>query len=204
MSDSIIDNAVSLLRKTANRNTFIASSFFTAFICQPGGSSWHRIGQFFQHQIAYNRGDGLYIIPSFYGGDNFGHYYVLLIHIENGEARGFSMDSLGTSYNDKKSLIKHHIMVGFDIFSNRHWQDIPILLQTELECGARCIWNMTLIVEAYKKHFLLHQIFEKIKTMGNISRAESAKIAREDVFDIISTQSGSTLFHKIFPPSPPE
>ena len=200
MSDSIIDNAVSLLRKVSNRNTFIASSFFSTFISQPGGTSWPSIGRFFRNPIAFNRGDGLYLIPSFYGGEDFGHWFVNFIHMVNGQATGYTLDSLGTGYNHNKSLLRQQIMSGFGINSLRNWIDVPILLQTELECGPRCVWNIALLCIARKHHIPLNLILEKIKTMDNTSRINSAKLARNDVFNIISTQSGNALFHRIFPP----
>ena len=183
----------------ANRETFIASSFFTTFINEAGGTLWHNIGRFFRNNIAANRGDGLYIIPSFFGGDDCGHWIVNMILIQNGRARGFALDSLGTHYNPNKSLVRRRIMEGFNINSLLDWLDIPILLQTELECGSRCIWNMTILCLGRKHHIDLNTILNTIKTMGNIPRKDSAQTVREDVYNIIASQSASDLFNRLFP-----
>ena len=201
LSDNTMASAVSFLRTLANRNTFIASNYITELIRQNGGTNWARIGRLFRNNIALNRGDGLYILPAYSGSSKKGHWIVILIQIQNGIAIGFSLDSLGTSYGSdqsEKSKIRKKIMLGFRIPNLQHWRDIPILLQTELECGPRCIWNMTLICLARNNHIGLDSIFQKLSNLGGIPRNISARQIRNDVYQILITKSGNDLFHRVF------
>ena len=193
-----MDATVNILRRLANGNTFIASSYFTSYLYHPEGTNWMYIGRLFNNPIALNRGDGLYIIPSFVGASDFGHWYVNLVHIQVGQARGYALDSLGTNYGPWKSYIRQKIMHGFSIPSLQYWSDIPILLQTELECGPRSIWNMLILCIARNHHITLNNIFTQIRTLGGISRLESSNIVRNDVHSFLSTQSGTALFSRLF------
>ena len=144
--------------------------------------------------MARNRGDGLYILPSLSGSTDFGHWTTNLVCIKNGQAVGYNLDSLGTAYRKNKTDIRDNIMRGFRIGSIANWHDIPILQQTELECGSRCIWNMIVICMGHKHHIPLGLIFDRIKNLGGIQRDQSARRVREDVRDFIVTQSGTSLF----------
>ena len=189
-----MDCAVSFLRRIARRDIVIASSFFSPLIRGTRGTSWNNIGRLFQSSLAINREDGFYIIPSFTGLEEFGHWYAIIVVIRSGKAVGYSLDSLGTRYSRKKSEVRMNIMTGFGITHLRDWIDIPIMLQTEVECGARCIWNMVVICIASSHHIPLHNIFSRLRTLGGISRQDSAERVREDVTRILSTQSGAFLF----------
>ena len=160
---------------------------------------WQNIGALFQNNIALNRGDGLYVIPSFSGFlSKVGHWYVTLILIENGLARGYTLDSLGTGYNDKKEGIRQNIVLSFHIPNSRQWFDVPIMTHIENECGPRTIWNMVQICLAHKRHIRLEHIFRRLSTLGGISRSSSARRVREDAKEIVLSQSGLALFHRIF------
>ena len=190
---------VSLLRRIANRNTFISSAFITEYIRQEGGKDWAQIGRLFRNNIAASSGDGLYILPAFSSVSGAGHWSVILILIQDGTACGYSLDSLGTHYGPEKLTNRQNIMEGFSIQSLREWNDIPIMLQTELECGPRSIWNMIIICMARKHHITMNNIFVKLRNLGGLSRNSAARQIRMDVQHFLITKTGSDLFNRIFP-----
>ena len=70
---------------------------------------------------------------------------------------------------------KNLLVTGFGISPEAPWIDVPILCQTELECGPRTMWNMSVLSKARNHHILLSDIFAKLCTMGGISRESSAQ-----------------------------
>ena len=190
--------AVSLIRTFTNRDTYIATLYLTQLLHQSGGIAWDRIGRLFNHTVAINRGDGFYLIPSFIGDSNFGHWYVILIQISQGQACGYTFDSFGTHNGPAKLTVRNKIMLGFDIPDNRRWIDIPTILQTELKRGPCSIWTMTLICIARKHHIPLQQIFRQITILGGLSRTAAAKQVCVDVQQILVIRSGSFLYSRIF------
>ena len=74
------------------------STFFSVLIRQQGGTDWIRISRLFINENARSRNDGFYLLPSFHGSLRTGHWFLNLVHIHhNGQAVGYTIDSLGTS-----------------------------------------------------------------------------------------------------------
>ena len=190
--------AITFLRTILNATTYISSSFFTALIRHRDGTTWGRIGTYFRNDNAINRRDGFYIIPSFSGSRTFGHWYLNLIHISDGRAKGFTIVSLGTSYGEEKEHIWNKLCEGFTIDANSEWNDIDCIHQTELECGARTIWNMSLLCIGLRRHIPLPLILEKNQSIDDIPREEAAVRIRREVTTILQDQSCNALFQRVF------
>ena len=93
-------NAVSILRNFSFSNIYIANGYVAAYMSYEGRPMWQRICRCFQNENAVHKRDGIYILPSFYGSDSCGHWYLNVVEIHNRSPIGYTLDSLGTSYGE--------------------------------------------------------------------------------------------------------
>ena len=134
------------------------------------------------------------------GSNNFGHWFVNFVIITNGQAQGYTIDSLGTDYGTKKATVRNLIMNSFSIPRRRNWHNISTVLQTEYECGPRSIWTMMMLLcLAFKRQIPLDLIIQRLSSLGGLSQDASAQQIRIDVMNILTSNSCTPLFHRVFP-----
>ena len=111
---------------------------------------------------------------------------------------GYTVDSLGISYGPIKEEIRNKVREGFSFSADDQWIDIQCMIQTELECGPRAVWVVALLCVGRLRHIPLGIIIQKIQSLGNLARHDSARIIRMEVSEMLTNRSCDHIFARVF------
>ena len=144
ISDDAITMAVEVLRHTFhNLNIFIAHGLANVTIEEWNQTlGWERFGRIFGTRNAtFNKPDGTYLIPMFSGGNDAGHWHLVVVQKRGRYHQGWILDSLGNGRTDSATLSK--IKAAFITNRGRlDWNAPRSRRQVEYECGPRTIKAM--------------------------------------------------------------
>jgi len=140
LSDTWAGNLVKHFRNYNNNQVFIAGEFTSQILMSSNSCSWREIGRLFRNNNALHKGQGTYIVPSFIGSRESGHWYLNVIHWNGISGKGYTLDSMNISSCLEKDGIKKRIVDCFGGQEQCIWEDVPCVEQTELECGPRMLW----------------------------------------------------------------
>jgi len=144
ISDDAITMAVEVLRNNfKNLSIFLAHGLANVTIEEWNQTlGWERFGRIFGTRNAtFNKPDGTYLIPMFSGGDEAGHWHLVVVQKRGRHHQGWVLDSLGNGRVDSAALSK--IKAAF--ITNRgqlNWNAPRSRRQVEYECGPRTIKAM--------------------------------------------------------------
>jgi len=136
--------------------------------------------------------DGVYIIPTFTGSNESGHWLVNVIWWEANQGRGFTLDSLGRG-GVEKSLILNKLkeFFGPNLFTD--WDEIQCVRQTENECGPRMLQAIKTLSTEVDSLMDFESLVLDAANLFDLGRRESRNVAvRNKVGEYLRKQQSDT------------
>ena len=139
LSSDYVDIMLDAIRRNSGNQTYIAGAYTSSLMAlESDNTIWRPLGRLFRDNRARDKEDGVYIIPSFTGSINSGHWLVNAVWWEGNEGKGFTLDSLGCGGREK-DIIRHRIESSFGGNKIVAWNEIQCIRQLENECGPRML-----------------------------------------------------------------
>jgi len=140
---------------------------------------WERFGRIFETRNAiFSKPNGTYLIPIFSGGNNAGHWHLVVVQKTSRFHQGWIIDSLGQSGID--SAVTSKIKDAFT--SNRGrmtWITPQSRRQVEYECGPRTIKAMLDICKGVKEQVSIEDCIKVALLTEQETNYNSDSIRRE-------------------------
>ena len=185
LSDTWAENLIKHFRSYNNIHVFIAGAFTSQLLTRSNNCNWSEIGRLFRNENALHKRQGVYLIPSFIGSTNSGHWYLNLVYWNGNSGCGYTLDSYNMSGSDK-SRIRDRIRDCFGGSDLCQWEEITCVQQSELECGPRMLWSMHSITKDIIDLSNVDSIIREAAnlTQLNLGNRNLARTVREKVGDL--------------------
>ena len=194
LSSDYVDLVLDLYRINCVANIFIAGAYTTSLIrLEENTNNWRTFGRLFRNNNAIEKMDGVYyIIPTFTGSNDSGHWLVNVVWWEANQGRGFTLDSLGRG-GVEKSLIQNKVKEFFGTNLFTAWDEIQCVRQTENECGPRMLQAIKTLSTKVDSLMEFESLVLDAANFFDLRRGESRNIAvRNKVGDYLRGQQSDT------------
>ena len=181
LSSDWVELVLDIIRRGGKENVFIATVYTTSFILRDRNNNegWRMFGRLFKCRQARSKSNGIYIVPSFMGANDLGHWFVNMVIWRNNRGIGYTLDSLNSNDNEKE-IIRNKIVGYFGQNYIQDWKSIHCLRQTEVECGPRMLLAILQIYERVGENNV-EDTLDKIANLDDIQDSNKARAVRSIV-----------------------
>ena len=83
LTDQGADRILDIIRLSCTNSKFVACAFSSGILNLGPCTEWIELGRLFRNNAARRKGNGIYMIPSFMGTANCGHWYLNVVWWHN-------------------------------------------------------------------------------------------------------------------------